>query len=86
MNRTLQAITTLRSRTWIHGVVWLTLTGLFIVCHGCHGDEDTELSLIPGQARSAKKERAMERSPLLGASGSQIAPITPVAGSPSAPQ
>jgi hypothetical protein len=27
-----------------HRVVWLTLLGLFVVCHGCHGDEDNELA------------------------------------------
>jgi hypothetical protein len=31
-------------RPLFHGV-WLTLLGLFIVCHGCHGDEDNELCL-----------------------------------------
>jgi hypothetical protein len=25
-------------------VLWLLLAGFFVVCHGCHGDEDNELS------------------------------------------
>ena len=43
-----------RARPWFHGVVWLTLVGLFVVCHGCHGDEDTELSAV------AHREKAPE--------------------------
>ncbi len=35
-----------RARPWFHGVLWLTLFGLFVVCHGCHGDEDAELSAV----------------------------------------
>jgi hypothetical protein len=31
-------------RRHICSVLWLLLAGFFIVCHGCHGDEDNELS------------------------------------------
>jgi hypothetical protein len=29
---------------WFHSIVWLTLLGFFVVCHGCHGDQDNELA------------------------------------------
>jgi hypothetical protein len=31
-------------RRYFCSVLWLLLAGFFIVCHGCHGDEDKELS------------------------------------------
>jgi hypothetical protein len=31
-------------RRYFCSVLWLLLAAFFIVCHGCHGDEDNELS------------------------------------------
>jgi hypothetical protein len=46
---------------WFHGVVWLTLLGFFVVCHGCHGDEDNELAamLVKQKAESTTDCRAV---------------------------
>jgi hypothetical protein len=42
---------------WLHGVIWLALLGFFVVCHGCHGDEDNEL------AAAGAKPKAPTRAP-----------------------
>ncbi len=31
-------------RRFFASLFWLLVAGFFIVCHGCHGDEDNELS------------------------------------------
>ena len=33
-------------RRWFHGFFWLTLLGVFVISHGCHGDDDNELSAL----------------------------------------
>jgi hypothetical protein len=54
-------------RRWVHGVVWLALLGFFVVCHGCHGDEDNELAVAavkqrtPEETRTAAKPQAAPR-------------------------
>jgi len=45
--------TVTQRRRWLHSAIWLTLLGLFVVCHGCHGDKDDELSLVK-EPKSAK--------------------------------
>jgi hypothetical protein len=36
-------------------LIWLVLAGFFIVCHGCHGDEDNELSAPLDTPRHARR-------------------------------
>ena len=40
----------LKRRGWLYGLLVLLLAGYLLFCHGCHGDEDTELFAPTGAA------------------------------------
>jgi hypothetical protein len=60
MNATLHDETTAPAVTRWRYVVWLLL-GLMIVAHGCHGDEDTELSIPAYRDRDDAPARSLSR-------------------------
>jgi hypothetical protein len=43
-------------------VVWLALLGFFVVCHGCHGDEDNELAAAGLKQRTPEETRTLAKS------------------------
>jgi hypothetical protein len=51
--------------TWLHLLIWPALALAIVLplfCHGCHGDEDTEL-FIAAQQKSPRCETVGSRNP-----------------------
>jgi hypothetical protein len=44
-------------RSALYGAVFLLLTGWLVFCHGCHGDDDSELSVPAWKAPQADEGR-----------------------------